>query len=159
MLNLEFLFMKKSFCLLSILYLCSFSMVLGQKKYTEQELVSFYKIYSHTINHPFETLQVMHSLLGKVNISEERMTEIMTADAMGKTIAISEQEKNSLEEMKKLLQKEKDKYDAEIEAMMKKEKLSPKKYQEIKAAFLKDPQLRQKTLKIVEKKNSSQSKN
>ena len=143
--------MKKYHILLLALCVCSSSMVFGQNKYSDQELQSFYKIYLHIANNPFETLQVMQSLLSKVNITEERMGEIMEADAMGKIITISEQEKKSLEDIRKLLLKEKEKYDAQIVEMIKKEKLSLKKYEEIKAAFLKDRQLQQRAQNLFEK--------
>jgi len=94
----------------------------------------------------------MQKLLPQTCFSEERMTEILQAEALGRKIELSEKEKTDREKLKQLIQKEKDKYDTEIAAMMQREKISQKKFDEIKKAFHQDTKLQQKVYELA--KNS-----
>ncbi|GAB4126319.1 MAG: hypothetical protein OHK0045_18810 [Raineya sp.] len=125
----------------------------SQQNFSDKELLAFYRVYKYTLDKPFEPFSVMQKLLSQVNISEERMTEIIQAETLGKTIQLSEQEKKSMEELKKLMQKEKEKYDLQIDKMMQQEKLSAKRFEAIKIAYHQDASLRQKIDALIQKNN------
>lgn len=147
--SLSFYFMKSKIC--AVLFLLSASLTaFGQNtKFSDAELLSFYKVYDYILSHPFNPLEAMQKLLPQTCFSEERMTEILQAEALGRKVELSEKEKTDREKLKQLIQKEKEKYDTEIAAMMQREKISQKKFDEIKKAFHQDTKLQQKVYELA----------
>lgn len=135
-----------------VIFLHSFSGSFGQAKYSDEELMSFFKVYDYMLRNPFQPLEAMQKLLPQTSFTEERMTEIMQAEVIGRKVNLSEQEKADQAKLKQLIQKEKEKYDANIDKMMKQEKLSRKRFEEIKKAFHQDSKIQQKVYALVEKK-------
>ena len=140
--------MKKFF--LAVLFFSFVPFCFGQKKnYPDAELLAFYKVYDYLLREPFNPLEAMQKLLPQTGFTEERMTEILQAEAIGRKVELSEQEKADRQKLQALLQKEKEKYDAEIEKMMQRENITSKKFGEIKKEFRRNPELQKKVYEIV----------
>ncbi len=121
------------------------------QNFKDEELRKFYHLYQYELSNPFDLPNLMPPCVAKSKISEQRMTEIMQAQAIGYDPKLSEVEKLEMDKIQKCLQKEKDKYDAEFLERTKKAGLTPKRYETIKQAFNRDRTLQEKTYQLVKK--------
>jgi hypothetical protein len=124
---------------------------ISAQNFKDEELIKFYHLYQYELSNPFDLPTLMPRCVAKSKISEQRMTEIMQAQAMGKNPKLTESEKQEMEKIQKCLQIEKDKYDAEFVKKIKEKGLTQKRYEEIKSKFVQDKTLQQKTYQLVQK--------
>lgn len=140
--------MKK---ILITIALCFSTLFVLAQNFKDEELIKFYHLYQYELSNPFDLPTLIPRCVGKSKISEQRMTEIMQAQATGYNPKLSESEKQEMEKIQKCLQIEKDKYDAEFAKKIKEKGLSQKRYEEIKNKFVQDRALQQKTYQLVQK--------
>ncbi len=141
--------MKKNLITIAIFF-CSVQFILAQN-FKDEELIKFYYLYQDELSNPFDLPTFLPRCAAQSKISEQRMTEIMQAQATGYDPKLSENEKQEMQKIQKCLQIEKDKYDAEFVRKLKEKGLSPKRYEEIKKKFHSDTALQQKTYRLVQK--------
>lgn len=134
--------------ILLIIFLFSFIHSFSQN-FKDEELRKFYHLYQYELSNPFDLPTLMPPCVVKSKITEQRMTEIMQAQAIGYDPKLSEIEKLEMDKIQKCLQKEKDKYDADFFERTKKAGLTPKRYETIKNAFVRDRNLQEKTYQLV----------
>lgn len=140
--------MKK---ILLTITLCFSTLFLLAQNFKDEELIKFYHLYQYELSNPLDLPILMPRCVAKSKISEQRMTEIMQAQATGYDPKLSESEKQEMQKIQKCLQIEKDKYDAEFVKKIKEKGLTPKRYEEIKKKFHADTALQQKTYRLVQK--------
>lgn len=121
------------------------------QNFKDEELIKFYHLYQYELSKPFDLPTLMPPCVAQSKISEQRMTEIMQAQAIGYDPKLSEAEKLEMDKIQKCLQKEKEKYDAEFTKKIKEKGLTAKRYEEIKKKFNSDTALQQKTYRLVQK--------
>jgi hypothetical protein len=106
-----------------------------KEKFTKIELQTFLKVYKYTLDNPFNPLISMQKNSSKIKISEERLTEIMQAQFAGNEISLSEEENYEMSKLKKILEKDKETYDMQLERYIKNQNMKPAKYKEIENLY------------------------
>ncbi len=139
---------------LLLLFILSFHNSLCQttpKKqiYSKRELISFLKIYKHTLDNPFDPLVSLNNNYKKSKLTEERLTEIFQAEFAGNPVTLSESEKVELQKLKEMVEIDKKNYDNKLDNYISENNLTKKKYYEIKKKYHEDSSFQKKVLKTI----------
>jgi hypothetical protein len=122
-----------------------------KQKYSKEELEAFSKIYKHTLDFPFDQITSMQKNASKIKISEERLSEILQAQFAGNSPQLTKEEILEMEQLKKLMETDKQNYDKEIEQYIATQKITVSKYLEIKKLYNKDNKFQEKVNKMSNK--------
>jgi hypothetical protein len=149
--------MKTQLLLISFLFFFSFDIVAQVKtkekeKYTQKEQKLFVKIYKHTLDFPFDIIASMQKNAPKINIKEERFSEILQAQFAGNEPNLSEPEIKEMTKLKALMESEKEEYDEEFKKYVTTQGLPFNKYQEMEKRYHDDTKFQSKVNKLSKAK-------
>lgn len=134
--------MKKIIVLFAIVFITTFTLSAQIKvrekvkdNFTKIELQTFLKVYKYTLDHPFDPLVSMKKNSSRIRLSEQRLTEIMQSQFAGNELKLSEGENYEMSKLQKLVEKDKELYDKQIERYIKNQNMKPARYKEIEALY------------------------
>ena len=122
-----------------------------KEKYSKTELVTFLKIYKHTLDHPFDIALSMQKNATKIKLSEERLSEILQAQFAGNSIKLTDAENNEMSSLKKLMEIDEEKYNNELKKYIVDNKITYEKYKKIETLFNSNQKFQKKINKLYNK--------
>lgn len=121
-----------------LLLLVSFNLIAQTKvkeKFSNKEITSFLIIYKHTLDFPFDMVSAMKKSAKEIQITEERLSEILQNQFAGNTIQLSDMEIKEMQKLQSLMNIEKQKYEVDVNKFIAAHNLSQEKYILIKKQY------------------------
>ena len=140
--------------LFHLIFFFTFSIFLSaqvKEKYSKTELITFLKIYKHSLDHPFDIAVSMKMNASKIKISEERLGEILQAQFAGKSIKLTDAENKEMLSLKKLMEVDEEKHKSDFKKYIVDNKIAYEKYVEMETLFHSSQKFQNKINKLNNK--------
>ncbi len=121
-------------------------------KFTKEEKEKFSVVYEYTFKNSFDAIKSGQKNLPASGLSEQKFGEILTAQFGGTKPTLTSTEQIAADKLNKLIEKDKEEYDKQVNKVVLAQNLAPKKYKQMKEEHLKNRLFQNEIYEIIIKR-------
>ncbi len=124
------------------------------EKFTKEEKGKFSVVYEYTTENSFDAIKSGQKNLPASGLSEQKFGEILTAQFGGRKPTLTPTEQAAAINLNKLIEKDKQEYDKQVNKVVLAQNLTLKKYEQMKEEHLKNRFFQNEIYEIILKKGN-----